>query len=448
MIKYRLNQNDIDHLLTLTDLNDRKNYIQDKFNNNTVKYKFTLDLMPTGVGKTTLAIKFIKRLRKVTDELVIVIVPTKDLKENWLTKLEGVSNVEVYVNNSYTMAGKNYKCHTFIVDECHTISNEDSKFFSTALNITERQYTKLLTATIENKHISFLTSQGLSYINELSENDVKKLDLKPDSIIYNVPINFSESEKLVYRNSMNQIEAIEKYFSCLDLGDDLNYMLPQVVTNKFLAESWAKRILREYPESKTPVEKVKGVVIGYGVKFMKLVRTRNDYLNNTDSKIRAALHILEKENQKSFIFCNSIEAISKICEKNNKILPYHSKMKESEKKENMRRFLLEPDIHIASSRSLILGFDLETKCKQLNLQPIDVSLAINIGGKSSKIDFKQKSGRVERLDVNNTTKLAKTYNLYVEDYKLGEKTYLSQDKVWLKKATTGCLTQIRELDDI
>ena len=117
MQRYRLTREEIEYLSSLFDLNQRKDYIQDKFNDNTVRHKFTLDLMPTGIGKTSLAIKFIKRLRKVTDELVIVIVPTKNLKSNWETKLNGIPNVEVFVNNTYTMSGRNYECHTFIVDK-------------------------------------------------------------------------------------------------------------------------------------------------------------------------------------------------------------------------------------------------------------------------------------------------------------------------------------------
>jgi hypothetical protein len=346
------------------------------------------------------------------------------------------------------MGGRYYTCHTFIVDECHTIANGDSKFFSTALAITDRQYTKLLTATIEDKHIQFLRTQGLEFINELTEFDVKKLDLKPKTVIYNVPIAFTPSEELLYRNIANEIELIERYFSFLELGDNLNYMLPKLVINKILANVWAAKLLDLYPNPKLTVAKIAGVMIGMAVKFMKLVRTRSAYLNDTQTKIDAALKILEKENQKAFIFCNSIEAITRICEKDPRIVPYHSKQKVSEKKESMYRFLTEPDIHIASSRSLILGFDLETKCKQLNVPPIDVSLAINIGGKSSQIDFKQKKGRAERLDVDNLAKISKTYNLYVEDYKIGERLFLSQDKVWLKRATYGSLTQIRELYDI
>jgi hypothetical protein len=77
-----------------------------------------------------------------------------------------------------------------------------------------------------------------------------------------------------------------------------------------------------------------------------------------------------------------------------------------------------------------------------------VSLAINVGGNSSKIDFNQKQGRSSRLDINNLDKVAKTYNLYIEDFELDTKKFTSQDKIWLKKATAGVLTQIKDLNEI
>jgi hypothetical protein len=215
-----------------------------------------------------------------------------------------------------------------------------------------------------------------------------------------------------------------------------------------MAIDWANTLMRMNPEYAITKEKMVGVIIGQAIKFMRLVQTRSSYLNNSVAKQDAALFILKKESQKAFIFCNSIDAISALCEKDSNILPYHSKLKEKEKKQSMYRFLTEPNTHIASSKSLILGFDLDTKCKELKVPSIDVSLAVNVGGNSSKIDSQQKSGRVNRLDINNLDKVAKTYNLYIEDFELDTKKFTSQDKIWLKKATAGVLTQIKDLNEI
>lgn len=117
-----LTKEEIKFLLGITGVNQRKSIIQKKFIDNAIKHRHTLTVIPVGTGKTHMGITYIQRLRKVTNEKVIVIVPSGKLKENWEHKLQGIENVDVFVINSYSMSELRYKCHTLICDEHLSLS--------------------------------------------------------------------------------------------------------------------------------------------------------------------------------------------------------------------------------------------------------------------------------------------------------------------------------------
>ena len=195
-----LNKEEIKYLLAIPKVNDRKSAIQKKFIDNAIKHKHTLTIIPVGTGKTHMGITYIQRLRKISNEKVIVIVPSGALKENWEQKLQGMENVDVFVINSYSMSDVNYKCHTLIADELHRYSNENSKYFSNIFDKTERLYTIGLSATMEDEHIKFLETKGFESINYLSLEESNTLEITPRSETYNVRIEFTNTKKLEYYN--------------------------------------------------------------------------------------------------------------------------------------------------------------------------------------------------------------------------------------------------------
>jgi hypothetical protein len=119
-------------------------------------------------------------------------------------------------------------------------------------------------------------------------------------------------------------------------------------------------------------------------------------------------------------------------------------LSKKQKEASMVSFLKD-DKSIASVKGLIYGFDLESEAERLGLEHKDVYLAISASYNSSGIIGEQSRGRVSRTDLANREKISKTYYLYVEDFKLGNDTFRSQEKVWLLKLLLGKKYQMKNL---
>lgn len=425
----KLSQQEIIEISAIAGINEKKNNIQDKFLNTSIRNKFSLILAPTGFGKTTMGIKYIQRLRKVTEEKVIIIVPTTDLFNNWTTKLRGISNIEVYVVNSYVFNPKDYECHTLIVDEVHRFTNRESEHFSTVFDITRRKFTLCFSATMEWHHLDFLKEKGLKVICNLETKLARRFGIVPKAEIINVPVEFTKREKLFYNSIQKNIEEVCSMFMPLGLENKVYSLLGSIMSNRSIAYHTAEEL---FPDSTAQeLAKMSGVIIGKASQFMKLIRERKVLLNNAENKYKAVEKILDLEKKSSFIFMSNIDSIENI--KRNDIVPYHSKIPKKKRDENMKRFLTE-DVHLVSIKSVTTGLDLETKCQELGVPPKDVDLVVNVGYNSSKVESTQKSGRANRIDLTNENKIAKTYNIYVDDYVFDNKLVISQEKIWLKRS--------------
>jgi superfamily II DNA or RNA helicase len=449
----KLSKEEIKYLLAIPNVNDRKSAIQKKFIDNAIKHKHTLTIIPVGTGKTHMGITYIQRLRKITNERVIVIVPSGALKENWEHKLQGIENVDVFVINSYSMSDELTSCHSMIYDEAHRYSNEDSKFFNKIFDKTTSLYTIGLSATIEEKHISFLESKGLQSINYLSLEESNTLEITPRSEVYNVPVEFTNPEKLEYYNIQKQIEGLGDYFKCLELGNSINFMLPKALSDANVRKQMVKDLVKKgflkdlepgSPEFNQAVFKLDGVILGKAAKFMQLIKQRSLLLYNAENKFKVLDKILDEENQSAFIFFQSISTMDLMQRPD--FLPFHSKLTKKQKKESMKEFLTS-NKHIGSIKSIGEGFDIETECATLGVPFKDVEVVINFGYNSTKTSRIQNSGRAQRVNNQKLEKIARTYTLYVDDFKFAGEIISSQELVWVKKRNNGLkFVQIKEVE--
>ena len=458
-----LTKEHIKYLKTINDINEKKTIIQDYFTKECIKSKFGAIIAGTGIGKTYLGVKLIKKYRRNYQDKVIVIVPTEPLQLNWQSQLTGIPNIEVYIVN--TAAKLNLSCGLLIVDEFHTCSSEDQTSFNKVYDI-ERIFTLLLSATVEEKHLNFAESKGLNLICKLTETQAKDLELTPKSIIYQVPLEFTAKEKFEYSSIQDQVESIGKNLSFLNQGNRIFVSLLQMLEPKYQSNisDWAMKylntqaILEKHKKKEIVASDLNNEDIfkdysnfskkarSYIYTYASLMRKRNSMFNNAQNKTIALKKLLDQLGQ-SFIFFNSIKSLEE--HKHLNILPYHSKCTEEQKQKNMLKFLSDSKYHLGSVKSLGLGFDLATECKNLNLPFKDIETVINFGFNSSKIDAQQKSGRNSRINLENLEKVAKTYNLYIEDYKIQDNIYESQEKKWLQKATSGFNNkQILDLSDL
>ena len=100
----------------------------------------------TGVGKTRIALKTIQRvLNKAPTTTVVVVVPTKILKDQWVKQLQewGLTATVMVLN---TAAAKPFYCNFLIIDECH---RANSLSFSQLFQNCQPKLILALTATYE-----------------------------------------------------------------------------------------------------------------------------------------------------------------------------------------------------------------------------------------------------------------------------------------------------------
>ena len=102
----------------------------------------------TGVGKTYTAIMAIQLLLKsVPDAYILIVVPTKVLKEQWIAELikhNIFANCQVEIINS--VINKKWNCDLLIIDEVHRAASEH---FSQIFNNVVYKMILCLTATIK-----------------------------------------------------------------------------------------------------------------------------------------------------------------------------------------------------------------------------------------------------------------------------------------------------------
>lgn len=338
--------------------------------------------------------------------------------------------------------------------EMHRYSNEDSKYFNNIFDKTDALYTIGLSATMEEKHISFLESKGLQSINYLSLEESNILGITPRSEVYNVPVELTNPEKLEYYNIQKEIEGLGDYFKCLELGNSINFMLPKALSDIKIRKEMAKNlILKGFLKDQSDLvpgssefaqvaSKLEGVILGKAAKFMQLIKQRSLLLYNAENKFKVLDKILEEEKQSAFIFFQSISTMDLM--KRTDFIPFHSKLTKKQKKESMKDFLTS-NKHIGSIKSIGEGFDIETECATLNVPFKDVEVVINFGYNSTKTSRIQSNGRSQRINNQNLNKIARSYTLYVEDYQFAGETVYSQEKVWVKSRNKGLkFVQIKE----
>lgn len=436
MKKFTINNNQFNYLKKLTDagkINEAKTLIQELFNKQTDNSNFLWQQLNTGVGKTYMTVNLIKEFIDKGFTNILVIVPTDVLKRQWTGYCERLNievNIQVINGFSKKLVDENltYSCDLLVVDEVDRVCNEDSIYFSKLLDIVVRKKTVVLAAILENKHIEFLIEKGLTQTNYLEDYHYTQLKLMPTKLNYvaNYELTFNERTQYFYID--RQIEDILNKFSILNLGNRIKFMLPGCLKHPSYLENWAMVLSKGTTVNSF---QMKGVIIGYAAKYMRLISGRKLILNNAADKIRVIKQILEKEKKKAFIFCGSIDAVNAICEQIDGV-PFHSKLGKKESKKNMIEFLT-TDKSIVSIKSLIYGFDLDAAAAEYGVERIDIDLVINHSFNSSKIAKQQSKGRIARISALNPEKVSTTYDLLSKPFQ-GVTTIEFQDNVWAKKA--------------
>lgn len=384
--------------------NELKDFIQKDIVNYLAKLDNLILEAGTGFGKTNTALQAINRIRKNNDEPIVILVPTDVLKQQWLSKINH-DNVFVYVIKSYTNVEKEdiiRNGYLLIVDEAHRILNQNSQYFSLAIDLSDFKFNLFLSATLENNHKKFLHSRGFNNYYEISLNYLYNNGLVPDFININLAVQFTEDEKL---QVVNVQEKIDKWLPFMKM----------IGVNNVFEEINLENQCFLYGED---YNKIKRMYWGLRACYTK----RNGIYKNAINKFDAVKTILEHLiDEKVLVFCSNIDTVNDIVKLTPQGIGYHSKITSKNRKEIINVFNNDYKKHLISVGSLIEGFD--------SIKPI--RFGVRFSYDSTSLKGIQSLGRIIRFDETNPDSKAYMFNLYVDDFVYNKNHVESIEKRWL-----------------
>lgn len=342
--------------------------------------------IPTGTGKTFIAIDILKNSDAKT---ILIIVNTIHLKNQWvsiLTKeriLQDKSKIIVVatIQSAYKYEGTIWDL--LIGDEAHHIF---SPLWINLLKNNKFKKILLLTATLERDDKRHLLASEFNFkiINNLSYNDGIKEKLISKFEVKNIAVNLNEHEK-------NQYDKISDFITKNFSQFNYNYLnVKSQIKNNVIAQE-----------------------------LMRCFVKRKFLLNSAFNKLDAVINILEKNTYNKCLIYNEYidfaNSLSIHLENNyfdNKL--YHSKIKN---KENILKDFKDSKFKILIAvKALDEGLDVPS-----------CDMGIIVSSSSQPRQTIQRIGRILRYQENKT---AKIFNLYVERTK---------EEQWLKNRMSSIM---------
>lgn len=334
---------------------------------------FLLEL-PTGSGKSKIALNKIKQLYTKKNKTLLIVVPRNVLKENWKEEIKKWwTNCPLNVEYTTYVSFPKYKGNwDFIIyDEAHHLS-ERCRESLCDFNV---NYSILLSATI-NKNLKDELREvfdNISYYKKDLRNVIEN-NILPDPKVYLWPLDLNNTNitELIIKNPKAKGQSItvswEKRWNYLKIKTNPVYIN---CTEKQYHYDLCNQIeywKNKYMRSKNQI---------YKNKWLKLCNNRLVWLSNKKVKYVEQLLPLLK-NYRTLTFCNSIEQteiLGKYCinSKNDKSIQY------------LEDFNNGKINHITACSMLNEGMNL-TNCQ--------VGIYANLN--SSDIIIKQRTGRILR----------------------------------------------------
>ena len=351
-------------------------------------------LAATGFGKTFTAIMVILRLLKSRPQAkVIIVVPTINLKNQWIVELRKNKVKDhcdvIVINTAYKSKAK---CDLLICDEMHAYGAE--QFIKVFDKITY-QFIFGLTATIERTDgMHEVLLQYAPVIDEVPIEECHRNGWVSDYLVYNLKVPMYEDEQEDY-------DKANKKF---------RYAASQIGFGGSQSFNAAKRYLND--KDADPHKRAMAAI------YYNAMRKRGDICKNSQAKIPVIKALLDKFNdRKALLFSASTKFADDVQEELGDIcLSFHSKRTKKEQTQILKKFKdgRTKQRVISSVKALNAGFDVP-----------DCSLGIVAAGNSKKLDNIQRTGRIIRYVPGKT---AVIINLYAPN---------TQEVSWLNKRQEG-----------
>ena len=361
-------------------------------------------ILPTGFGKTRIALTISQLLtQKNPDFKILVVVPTDNLKNQWLKQLiewKLLKNVTVEIIN--TAIKKVQHFDLLICDEAHRYASDS---FSKLFDVIYYKMILCLTGTLERLDgKEELIKTHAPVCDAVTRDEAIENGWLADFKNYLVMIDVDLKEYKQWDQVFNQC------FSVLNFDFNLGMRL---MKDAIFRRKYAKQIKMEY-----------NILTGVVMKWMKAMRKRKEFVLSHPKKIEITKKILNaRKDKKSITFCNTIKDAESI--KMGYVL--HSKQKKKENEAILEKFAKDSCGVINSSKALNTGTDIP-----------GLSVGIMLANTSSKITKQQSIGRCIRKEGD---KIAEFFTLVIKG---------TQDVKWaINSSVTDYITITEEqLQDV
>lgn len=361
-------------------------------------------ILPTGFGKTRIALTISQLLtQKNPDFKILVVVPTDNLKNQWLKQLiewKLLKNVTVEIIN--TAIKKVQHFDLLICDEAHRYASDS---FSKLFDVIYYKMILCLTGTLERLDgKEELIKTHAPVCDAVTRDEAIENGWLADFKNYLVMIDVDLKEYKQWDQVFNQC------FSVLNFDFNLGMRL---MKDAVFRRKYAKQTKMDY-----------NILTGVVMKWMKAMRKRKEFVLSHPKKIEITKKILNaRKDKKSITFCNTIKDAESI--KMGYVL--HSKQKKKENEAILEKFAKDSCGVINSSKALNTGTDIP-----------GLSVGIMLANTSSKITKQQSIGRCIRKEGD---KIAEFFTLVIKG---------TQDVKWaINSSVTDYITITEEqLQDV
>lgn len=274
-------------------------------------------LAVTGFGKTRTLLMgaeaCVNSKNAVTQRDVTVIVPTNYLKKEWEEALQHYN----FPSKVYTIqtlirrynAGKKLRTSILLPDEIHRYTSDQ---FGTLFNIVNYDFIFGASATIDTEDEKYaIVNDKCPIIDKVTLDEAKSNNWVSDFTIYNLAIELSDEEQILYNKMTNKFS---KYFGTFNWDFDLAMQC-------FSNDDACKRVASFLGWDPQAVKI-------HAVQLFRVIQDRKFFLYNLDSKIKVAKEIIDRFPDRIFItFSESTEFAERLAEEiGDEAVAYHSNL--------------------------------------------------------------------------------------------------------------------------
>ena len=334
----------------------------------------------TGVGKTVIAIKCIKKLLiKYPNLSILILVPTELLKNQWIEELKkwGVcANITVKVMMGASK--KEYECDLLIIDEAHRIN---SVLIANTFKVVKYKLILGLTATFERldgRHEILAQYAPVCDTITLQEALINGWVSKYTDYVVLIDVDDID----IYKQYNKEFVQHFEYFQ-FDFNKSMSMIGPKGLHNRL--------VLRDQmcPNgSKEEKSKILKDITYHATGFIRSIQNRKKFVQNHPEKLRIAEEIIKHRPDQKII---TFSANTKIAESFSSGYIYTGKEGKKKNKMTLEEFSALPAGCLHSVKLAEEGMNLP-----------DLSVGIMLGVNSSKTKAIQTLGRVIRLSKDKT----------------------------------------------